>query len=174
MSGRLHWRPIRSKLSDMSNTTFVLLVLCVGALCGLRTFTPLAIFTIALHHDRFSLAGTPLAFLGTFAAHIVIVLLAIGELIADKLPAMPSRLRPQGLMGRAALGAVTCAAYALAQHHAVLLPAVLGIIGAIAGAFLGNRARSVLARAFKSPDLPIALLEDAICIIGSLFIFMRA
>jgi uncharacterized membrane protein len=158
----------------MTSGTFLLLVLCLGVLCGLRTFTPLAVFTIAVHHEHLSLSGTPFAFLATFAAHIIIVLLAIGELVVDKLPRTPSRLRPQGLIGRALLGAVTAVAFALAHHQSIAVPLVLGIIGALLGSFLGHRFRTGLVRALKSPDWPVALLEDAICIAGSFLVLMHA
>src|SRR5258708_9332109 len=148
----------------MTTGTFLLLVLCLGVLCGLRTFTPLAVLTIALHHEHLSLSGTPFAFLGTFAAHVIIVLLALGELVLDKLPNMPSRLRPPGLIGRAVLGAVTAVAFTFAHHQTIAVPLVLGIIGALLGSFLGHRFRTGLVRALKSPDWPVALLEDAICI----------
>ena len=157
----------------MTTGTFLLLVLCLGMLCGLRTFTPLAVFTIAVHHEHLSLSGTPFAFLATFPAHIIIVLLALGELVMDKLPSTPSRLRPPGLIGRALLGAVTAVAFAYAHHQSIAVPLVLGIIGALLGSFLGHRFRTGLVRALKSPDWPVALLEDAICIAGSFLILMH-
>lgn len=156
----------------MTTGTFLLLVLCLGALCGLRTFTPLAVLTIAVHR-WLTLTGTPFAFLATMPAHLIIVLLAIGELIMDKLPSTPSRLRPPGLIGRALLGAVTAVAFAFAHQHSIAVPLVLGIIGALIGSFLGHRFRSGLVRALKSPDWPVALLEDAICIVGSFLILMH-
>lgn len=155
----------------MTTATFLLLVLCLGALCGLRTFTPLAVFTIAVHHHHHhALSGTPFAFLTTMVAHIIIVLLALGELVVDKLPNTPSRLRPPGLIGRASLGAITATAFAFVHQQSIVLPIILGIVGAILGSFLGHRFRSSLVRALKCPDLPIALLEDAICIGGSFLI----
>ena len=158
----------------MTTGTFLLLVLCVGVLCGLRTFTPLAVFTIVIHHQPHPLSGTPFAFLGTMPAHIIIVLLAIGEIIMDKLPSTPSRLRPPGLIGRATLGAITAVAFAFAHERAIAVPLVLGIGGALLGAFLGHRFRTGLVRILKSPDWPVALLEDAICIGGSFLVFLNA
>jgi uncharacterized membrane protein len=157
----------------MTTGTFLLLVLCIGTLCGLRTFTPLAVFTIAIHHQHYPLRGTPFAFLGTMTAHIFIVLLAIGEIIMDKLPSTPSRLRPPGLLGRATFGAITAVAFAYAHQRAIAVPLLLGIVGAMLGSFIGHRFRTGLVRVLKSPDWPVALLEDAICIGGSFLIFMN-
>jgi uncharacterized membrane protein len=50
---------------------------------------------------------------------------------------------------------------------------VLGVAGAIAGAFAGYQLRSGLVKALKVPDLVIALLEDAVAIGGGLFIVSR-
>jgi uncharacterized membrane protein len=68
---------------------------------------------------------------------------------------------------------VTAVAFAFAHQHSIAVPLVLGIIGALIGSFLGHRFRSGLVRALKSPDWPVALLEDAICIVGSFLILMH-
>ena len=47
---------------------------------------------------------------------------------------------------------------------------LLGAIGAIAGSFLGYFARSRITGNFGLPDLPVALVEDVICIAGSFFV----
>lgn len=158
----------------MTTGTFLLLVLCLGALCGLRTFTPLAVYTLVLHHQHHPLSGTPFAFLQTMVAHLIIVALALVELVMDKLPSTPSRLRPVGLIGRATLGAVTAVTFAFAHQRSIAIPLVLGIIGALLGSYLGHRFRTGLVRILKSPDWPIALLEDAICIVGSFLMLMQA
>lgn len=157
----------------MTSGVFLLLPFCLGALCGLRTFTPIALMSIAAHQGWVTLTGTPFAFLATTAALVITVVLALGEIVVDKLPKTPSRLRPAGLIGRTSLGAITAVAFAFAHHQAFAVPLALGVIGALLGAFLGHRFRTGLVRALKSRDLPIALLEDAICIAGSLLIVTR-
>ena len=158
----------------MTLSLFILLVLGLGFLCGLRTFTPLAVTTIAIHVGSIRLRGTPLAFLGTMAAHLIIVLLALVEIVLDKLPFTPSRLRPAGLIGRVLFGAVTGIAFAFTYHHSTILAAVLGMIGAPIGAYAGNKTRARLVQMLKSPDWPIALLEDAICILSSFLILTHS
>jgi uncharacterized membrane protein len=48
--------------------------------------------------------------------------------------------------------------------------ALLGAIGAVAGSYLGYFARSRITGKFGLPDLPVALVEDVICIAGSFFV----
>jgi uncharacterized membrane protein len=48
--------------------------------------------------------------------------------------------------------------------------ALLGAIGAVAGSYLGYFARSRITGNFGLPDLPVALVEDIICIAGSFYV----
>ena len=100
-------------------------------------------------------------------------MLAIGELIADKLPSTPSRLKPPGLIARFILGGLSGAGVAVAGGQSMRRRRILGAAGGIAGAFAGNRVRAGLVKAFKAPDYVIALLEDAVAIAGGLFIVSR-
>lgn len=103
-----------------------------------------------------------------FAASVIAVgiftVLALGELIGDKLPQTPSRTKAGGLIGRSLFSAF--AGLMLAQP--LLLSPALAIFVAVAGALIGTfagwfvRTRSVAA--LKCPDWPVALTEDAICI----------
>src|SRR6266850_5288667 len=54
----------------------------------------------AAHRHRLNLVNSPLAFMGSTAAVAVFTLLALGELIIDKLPATPNRTKLPGLIGR--------------------------------------------------------------------------
>ena len=47
---------------------------------------------------------------------------------------------------------------------------MLGAVGAVAGSYLGYFVRSRLTGNFGLPDLPVALVEDVICIIGSVLV----
>ena len=80
------------------------LIFLAGVFTGLRTFTPLAVSTFFMRHGRLSLAGTPRHFLQTMAAHVILVLLALLEIVGDKLPKTPARTSAVGLTGRIILG----------------------------------------------------------------------
>ena len=104
---------------------------------------------------------------------IVFTLLAVGELIADQLPATPPRTAPPGLIARIVTGALSGAGIAIAGSQSFVWGALLGIVGALVGTFGGYRARTGLVKALKVPDLVIATLEDIVAIGGGLFIVSR-
>jgi hypothetical protein len=82
-----------------------------------------------------------------------------GELAADKLPAMPSRLQPPSLAVRCAAGAGAGAAFAGQARAAAVLPTVVGGGAALAASYAGVAWRES-AWARTSP-VRAALAEDA-------------
>lgn len=118
------------------------------------------------------LENTPLAFMGFAATPYVLSLLAIGELISDKLPKTPSRKAPLGFGARLVSGAL-CGAALGAPSQAMLGGLVAGVLGSIAGTLGGYELRVRLVKAIGGNDLPIALFEDAIAIIGAFLIVSR-
>ena len=150
----------------------LLLAFAIGVVTGLRSFTPSAVVCWAAHLGVLNLRATPLAFLGSTAAVALFTLLALAELVADKLPKTPSRTAAVGLGARILLGALCGAALTLAspQSSSWLLGAVLGAVGGIAGAFAAYQARTRLVRALNVPDIVIALAEDAVAIAAAILI----
>ena len=148
-------------------STFVLAFL-IGVVAGLRTMTAPAAVSWAARLGWLHLENTRLAFLGFAATPYILSVLAIGELIADKLPNTPSRKAAIGFGARIISGAV-CGA-ALGGWVGGMLA---GVIGAIVGTLGGYEFRMRLVRAMGGKDLPIALLEDAIAIGGAFLIVSR-
>ena len=151
----------------------LILSFLVGCLTGLRSLTPIAVICWAAKLGRLPLLDTRLSFLGSLAAAIIFSILAVAELISDKLPKTPSRTGVAGLSGRAIMGALSGAAVSAAARESLILGALLGLCGGIAGAFAGYFARTGLVRALKVPDLVIALAEDLVCIAGSILLVTR-
>ena len=87
---------------------------------------------------------------------------AVGELVIDKLPGTPSRLAPQGIVPRLALGALAASLSARTRNASWLPAAALGASSAAVAAKLGHDARARLAR--HAPDPAVALLEDAVAL----------
>ena len=87
---------------------------------------------------------------------------AVGELVIDKLPGTPSRLAPQGIVPRLALGALAASLSARTRNASWLPAAALGASSAAVAAKLGHDARARLAR--HAPDPAVALLEDALAL----------
>jgi uncharacterized membrane protein len=157
----------------MSPSQVILLTFLIGVVGGLRAMTGPAVVAWATNRHWLTLHNSLLAFMGSTAAVAVFTVLALGELVADKLPSTPSRTGSAGLISRGVLGSLSGACVAAAGAQSVALGAVLGAAGGIAGAFAGYEVRVRLVRALKVPDFVIAMLEDAVAIGGGLLIVSR-
>jgi uncharacterized membrane protein len=147
----------------------MLLSLLIGFFCGMRSLTPPAITAWAAHLGWLN-PKQPLSWIGSWPAVIIFTILALGELVADKLARTPPRTAIPGLIARIAMGGLTGACIASSTGLAILIGAVLGIAGALAGTFVGFKLRTGIVKALQIPDLPVALMEDLIAIGGSLLI----
>ena len=150
----------------------LLLAFLIGLLAGLRTFTPPAAVAWAVYLEWLKLPG-PLSLIGSLPAVIILSLLAVSELIFDKLPNTPNRTAPPGLIARIVTGGLTGICVSVGGGGSAFLGAGLGVIGAIVGCFGGYHARARLVRSLRVPDFKVALLEDLIAIGGSLFVVSR-
>src|SRR5579862_860527 len=106
-------------------TPYVLAFL-IGVVAGLRSLTAPAVVSWAARLGWLHLENTWLAFLGYTASPYILSVLAIGELIADKLPRTPSRKAPPGFTARLVTGAL-CGA-ALAADRSLVGGLVAGVI----------------------------------------------
>jgi uncharacterized membrane protein len=157
----------------MTPSLVLVLAFLIGVLAGLRSLTAPAVVAFAARQGWINLHHTVLSFMGSTAAFAIFALLALGELVADKLPSTPSRTAPPGLGARIVTGGWCGACVALAGSQSLILGAVIGIAGGWAGTYGGYQARTGLVRALKVPDFVIAVIEDVIAIGGSLLIVSR-
>jgi uncharacterized membrane protein len=159
---------------SMAPALVLLVAFLIGVVCGLRSLTAPAAVAWAAHLGWIHLNNASrLQFLGSIAAVAVFTLFAIVELVADQLPAAPSRTAPPGLIARIVFGALCGAAIAVSGTQSIAMGALLGAAGGIAGAFAGYQARTRLVKALKVPDFVIATLEDAVAIGSGFFIVSR-
>jgi uncharacterized membrane protein len=152
--------------------TTVVLAYLIGVFAGLRSLTAPAATAWAVHLGWLKLAH-PLSLIGSLPTVVILTALAVAELVADKLPRTPNRTSPPGLIARVVTGGVAGACVAAGGGEAVLLGAVVGAIGGASGCFGGYQARKRLVQALRVPDLYIAVLEDLLCIAGSLWVVSR-
>jgi uncharacterized membrane protein len=140
----------------------------LGCICGLRSMTAPALVAWGAHLGWLHLDGSLLAFLANKISLVIFSLLALGELIADKLPIIPPRTQAGPLGVRILFGAMCGAAICISLAAAPLWGAVLGGLGGVIGAFAGYNYR----RRFSSilPDLPLALIEDLVAVGGGLLL----
>lgn len=152
----------------------LLLAILIGAVSGLRSLTAPALVAWGAHLGWLDLAGTRLSFMGSIAAVAVLSVLAVVELVTDKLPSTPSRTAPMGMVARIILGGFSGGVLAFAgSHRGFWLGAVMGIIGALIGTYAGYQVRTRSVKALHMPDFVIALIEDAIAIGGAFWIVSR-
>ncbi len=139
------------------------LAFVIGIVAGLRAFTAPAAIAWAARFGWLHLDGSWLAWLGYRWTAPVFTLLALGELITDKLPNTPSRKVPPQFGARIVSGGL-CGAAVGVQGGMWWLGLLVGVCGAVVGTLGGSAVRKNLARAFVR-DLPAALVEDAVAIV---------
>jgi len=148
----------------------LLLAFLLGCVDGLRSLTPPALICWAAYLGWLHFAGTRLAFINHRATLIVFTLLAVIELIADKLPNTPARTAPLGLSARIFLGGSCGLALATSAGISISFSVLLGCIGALVGTFAGYHSRRLVVLKAHVPDFVAAVAEDMIAIAGGLLI----
>jgi len=150
----------------------LLLCFLIGTASGLRSLTPIATVAWSSHVGWLRLSR-PLSLIGSLPGVAILTVLAFAELVADKLPSTPNRTSAVGLIARVILGGTSGACIAVGGGRGPVVGAALGATGGIAGAFGGYHARKQIAKALNSPDIYVALFEDLVAIITSIWIVAR-
>lgn len=130
----------------------------LGASSGSRSTTGIAAVALI---SRPGDTGPVASRLGGRTGSVLSSAVAAAELVADKLPTVPSRLAPLGLIPRATLGATSAAVVAGRDGHDPTLPGLVGAVSAVGAAVLGVRLRAAAQARFGS-DRPGALAEDVL------------
>ena len=149
-------------------------VAVLGFVAGLRSQMPLLLLAVAARRGAFARnAGRPLSFLRSRGALLASGALALGELVGDKLPTIPSRLNPGPLVVRLAMGALAGTAITHEAGARVPVGGAIGAVAAGAGSVAGNRFRLFLPRLVRLPHAA-AIVEDAVALgLGSLAVSRR-
>jgi uncharacterized membrane protein len=135
--------------------------LLLGIVTGLRS--QLGVAVLAWSEPASSGDTRALRLLRSTSGRTVSVLAAAGELVGDKLPSTPSRLKPLVLGSRLVTGAaVGVLSVGRTDKRTLAVAGAVGAVGAAAGSYAGATYRKVLPARTHSPDLPWALGEDAI------------
>jgi uncharacterized membrane protein len=157
-------KPTQQRLDELTGVFMFIFInaFLIWTASGLRALIGLAAVSWAAHFGILPLGHTWLAFLGYAFTPYILTLMAIGELVNDKLPKTPSRLIPPQFITRIVTSALCGLAIGL-SGNGMITGLVAGIMGAVTGTFGGAQARSLLARTFGR-DLPAALLEVAVAL----------
>jgi uncharacterized membrane protein len=149
----------------MTHVLVLLLALLIGVVAGLRSVTAPAVVAWAALLKWINLDGTWASWLAHPVTVVVLTVLAVLELIADKLPATPRRTTAVSFTARIILGAFAGAVIGTAWGYTWSALGA-GLIGAVLGTMGGYEARTRLVAARDGHDLPIALVEDAVAVLG--------
>lgn len=155
------------------STELVLLAFGIGIIAGLRAFTAPTVVAWVSHVRGFDLRPAHLGFMASTPAVAIFTLLAIFEIVNDKLPKTPPRTAPVSIAIRLVMGALAGAVLSTAAAGSAPIGALCGAVGSLVGTFGGYYARTGTVRALGVPDFVIALVEDAIAVGGGILIATR-
>ena len=139
----------------------------LGLATGLRSMTPIAILCWFAYRGDVSLVDTWGEWSGHIVTVVIFALLAVGELIADKLPWIPDRISAGPLTVRLLVGGLVGALAATALGGSLFEGVLLGVIGVLLGAFGGYQMRKELVQRRGWMDWHVAVVEDFIAVVGS-------
>ncbi len=145
----------------------------IGIVAGLRSLLPPAVVAWAANLGWLNLHDSPLAFMGSRVAVGIFSVLAIGELVADKLPKTPKRTALAPLLARILLGGLSGASLCAATGKSLIAGALLGGAGGIIGAFVGYEIRRRLVNRLNIKDFFVAICEDLVAIGLAFFLVSR-
>lgn len=134
-------------------------VTCLGFASGLRSQVGLA--TICSGTPTRSLPGI----LRSRFARRSAVVLALAELAADKLPSVPDRTEPAGLLARLTLGGTSGGLAARGMGFGPSTAVVLGSLASLTGAFAGLAGRRMLGS--RMPAVRAGVVEDGVALVIS-------
>lgn len=136
----------------------------LGAVAGMRTFMAPAAASMRLQGRFWSWRRNRAeTFLRKPIVSRALMAAAAGELVAEKLPFVPDRIRPVPLAARAICGAAV--GWAIARDRdSALRYAATAAAAAVAIAFAAGGVRRLIATRSRIPDSLVGLAEDAIAI----------
>jgi uncharacterized membrane protein len=136
----------------------------IGTVAGMRSMTAPAIVSRLAGTAGIEVDKTGVDFLHSPVIPRVMSILAIGEVIADKLPFIPSRVTPFPLVTRAVSGAVSGYVLCSSKKRSPVMGAIFGAAGAVAGSYAAYALRKRIVKGLHIPDTVVALAEDALAI----------
>ncbi|MFN8072688.1 MAG: DUF4126 family protein [Mycobacterium sp.] len=143
----------------MTHALVLSLALLIGVVAGLRAFTAPAVMAWAVFLNWINLSGTWASWMGHWITVAILTLIAVAELISDKMPTLPSRKSAPQFLVRLASGAFSGAVLGTAWGYRWGSLGA-GLIGAVIGTVLGYEVRTRLVAANGGKDRPVAVGED--------------
>lgn len=142
--------------------------LTMGAIAGMRSLTAPALLSLAESRQKMP-AHDPIeqSFVEKLASPRVTTALgvmALGEMVVDKLPMTPSRTQLPSVVFRTLSGAVVGSVLFDAEEQNPLAGAAVGAVGALAATFGLYHLRKATGEKLKVADPLLGMAEDALAI----------
>jgi uncharacterized membrane protein len=144
----------------MTIMTWLIAIPLLGLVTGLRSMTALAVLCWFAYRGDLPLDGTWASWAAKLTTAIIFTVLAVGELVVDKLPKTPNRTAPGPLFVRVVVGGLVGAIVAAGLNGSEFEGVILGVGGALIGAFGGFLVRREIVLQLGCKDWPVALIED--------------
>ncbi|HTK21213.1 MAG TPA: DUF4126 family protein [Mucilaginibacter sp.] len=137
--------------------------MALGLIAGLRSVSAGAVASHILKQEKPTEDSNKFKrFMHSDGFNTALNVMAVGELIADKLPFVPARTMPAGLAARVLSGGISSAAISKTNGENVILYAVLGSALAAGATYAFYHLRKAAGSRTGIADPLIALAEDAI------------
>jgi uncharacterized membrane protein len=134
----------------------------LGVVAGLRSMAAPAVLSWAANHGAIGRLPRPLRLLRNRRAEEVTAVMALGEIIADKVPNAPNRTTAPAVAARMASGALVGGTLCASKRKPLAFGVIAGALGALAGTYAGFHLRRRLSQ--QLPDTVVAVAEDAIAL----------
>jgi uncharacterized membrane protein len=138
----------------------------LGALAGMRTMAAPAVLGQLSRKGALDDVSDGLSLVTRPSFSSLSSVLAIGELIADKLPVTPNRTAIGPLLGRAFTGGLSGAVVCSAKKRSAWIGALIGASAAVGAAYGAYELRRRVGQNFQLSDRVVAIGEDVL--VGSL------
>ncbi len=134
----------------------------LGAVSGMRSMAAPAIVSRLASSGLLPIDESQIDFLNKSATAKTTAVLAVGEMIADKLPFIPNRTDALPLITRAISGAMSGAAFSNGKKRSALFGALCGMAAAIGATYGAFKLRQMAKERLEIPDTVVAVAEDAL------------
>jgi uncharacterized membrane protein len=134
----------------------------LGAVSGMRSMAAPAIVSKLAGSGLLPIEESQMGFLTKATTGKTTAVLALGEMLADKLPFAPNRTKAGPLVARAVSGAMSGAAFSTGKKRSALLGALFGMAAAIGATYAAFKVRQMAGERLPVPDTIVAVAEDAL------------